>query len=78
MILLGDGMIKLEQVTERQSQNIDSIHQQLQKFIHQVVEPNNGITSCLVSGSISRGDYWPGKYGGAVDLIFIVQEKFGE
>jgi predicted nucleotidyltransferase len=31
------------------------------------------IKSCLLTGSIARGDFWPGKYGGAVDLTIFVE-----
>jgi sugar phosphate isomerase/epimerase len=32
------------------------------------------VEGCLLSGSIARGDFWPGKFGGAVDLTIFVDD----
>lgn len=66
-------MIKFEQVKNRQSQNITQLIEEIKNFSTQILKPNAEILSGLLSGSIARGDYWPGKYGGAVDLTIFVE-----
>ncbi len=67
-------MIDFNEVKKQQSQNIESCFRQTQRFIQQHIESNTKIISCLLSGSLARGDYWPGKNGGAIDLMLFVRD----
>jgi hypothetical protein len=58
---------------ERQKDYIQQIRNHVNKYIDFV--DKNEIETILLSGSVSRGDYCPGKKGGMIDLI--VMKKAG-
>ena len=56
-----------------------SFHRLETKFIKQYINTNligkKNIQSILLSGSLARKDYWPGQFGGAIDLTLILKNK---
>ena len=65
-------MLKLEQVKIKQKDFIEMQLAQAKIFIEEIIEPNDQISTCMLSGSVARGDYWVGPKGGAIDLIIFV------
>ncbi len=67
-------MLFFEQVRFRQSRKIHALTNKVKSFASSRLEPADDVISCLLSGSLARGDYWPGSFGGAVDLIIFVRD----
>lgn len=45
------------------------------QFIDNNIKTNKQIQSCMISGSVARGTFMPGKESGAIDLILFVENK---
>ena len=66
-------MYKLSDMIERQKDYVKQMRDHARKFI--VSLEKEEIETILLSGSVSRGDYYPGEKGGMIDLI--VMKKIG-
>ena len=77
-------MYKLSQMIDRQKNYIEKMVIHANKFVEFM--DKSEIETILLSGSVSRGDYCPGKNGGMIDLIvmrkegskIIAEDIFGE
>jgi hypothetical protein len=59
-------------MVERQKDYIQKMRDHANNFINSL--DKNKIETILLSGSVSRGDYCPGKNGGMIDLIVMKKE----
>ena len=66
-------MYKLSEMIERQKDYIKKMRNHANNFIGSI--DKNEIETILLSGSVSRGDYCPGKKGGMIDLIVMKKER---
>ena len=66
-------MYKLSEMIERQKDYIKIMRNHANNFIGSI--DKNEIETILLSGSVSRGDYCPGKKGGMIDLIVMKKER---
>ena len=66
-------MEKKEDVIEKQKDFIANLKQKTNRFINTI--DKSEIETILLSGSVSRGDYFPGKIDGMVDLIVMKKAK---
>ena len=62
-------MLKLSGMIERQKDYVLKMKRHAVNFIESI--DKRKIESILLSGSVSRGDYCPGKKGGMIDLVVI-------
>lgn len=58
-----------EKIVIRQEEFINSLICEIKKFVENL--DKSEIQTILLSGSVSRGDFFPGDFGGMVDLIVI-------
>jgi hypothetical protein len=65
-------MYKLSEMVEKQKVYIQKMKNHANDFINSF--DKNEIETILLSGSVSRGDYCPGKNGGMIDLIVMRKE----
>jgi len=65
-------MYKLSEMMDRQKDYIEKMRNHAKEFIQSINK--NEIESILLSGSVSRGDYYPGPNGGMIDLIVMKKE----
>jgi hypothetical protein len=65
-------MYKLSEMVERQKEYIQKMRNHAYEFLNSI--DKNEIETILLSGSVSRGDYCPGKNGGMIDLIVMKKE----
>ncbi len=65
-------MYKLSEMIEKQKEYIQKMINHAHEFINTI--DKNKIETILLSGSVSRGDYCPGKNGGMIDLIVMKKE----
>jgi hypothetical protein len=65
-------MYKLSEMIEKQKEYIQKMRNHAREFIDTI--DKNNIETILLSGSVSRGDYCPGKKGGMIDLIVMKKE----
>jgi hypothetical protein len=65
-------MYKLSEMVEKQRAYIQKMKNHANDFIDSL--DKNEIETILLSGSVSRGDYCPGKNGGMIDLIVMKKE----
>ena len=66
-------MYKLSEMKDRQKDYILKMKKHANSFIRFI--DKRKIESILLSGSVSRGDYCPGKKGGMIDLIVIKKKS---
>jgi predicted nucleotidyltransferase len=66
-------MYKLSEMIERQREYIQKLKNHDREFINTI--DKNKIETILLSGSVSRGDYCPGKNGGMIDLIVVKKKR---
>ena len=66
-------MYKFLEMVERQKDYVNEMREHALKYIEFLNKDE--IESILLSGSVSRGDYFPGTKGGAIDLIVMKKEK---
>ena len=57
------------QIINQQKEFISELKQKTLDFISKIDKTE--IETILLSGSVARGDYFPGKYGGMTDLIIM-------
>jgi predicted nucleotidyltransferase len=77
-------MYKFSEMVEKQKDYVQKMRKYAKSFIKTI--DKSQIDTILLSGSVSRGDYCPGKKGGAIDLIVMkkddssitVEELFGK
>jgi len=77
-------MYKFSEIVVKQKNYVQKMRKLAKDFIKTI--DKNQIDTILLSGSVSRGDYCPGKNGGAIDLIVMkndcsnitVDEIFGK
>jgi hypothetical protein len=77
-------MLKLAEMVEQQRDYVQKMREHTNNYISSI--DKNEIETILLSGSVSRGDYCPGKNGGMIDLIVMkkdgsnitVEEIFGK
>jgi len=77
-------MLKLAEMVEQQRDYVQKMREHTHNYISSI--DKNEIETILLSGSVSRGDYCPGKNGGMIDLIVMkkdgsnitVEEIFGK
>jgi len=77
-------MFKFSEMVEKQKDYIKKMRKHAKNFINSI--DKSQIETILLSGSVSRGDYCPGKNGGMIDLIVMkkdnssitVEEIFGK
>ena len=58
-----------EKIVIRQEEFINSLICEIKKYVENL--DKSEIQTILLSGSVSRGDFFPGDFGGMVDLIVI-------
>ncbi len=61
-------------IVEQQAGIIKNLINEARDFIHSL--DKTAIQTVLLSGSISRGDYYPGKFGGMTDLTIMRKSGF--
>ncbi|NLK46659.1 MAG: hypothetical protein GX297_08430, partial [Treponema sp.] len=61
----------LDIIQTEQSDFINNILSDVRKYVDNLNK--KGLQTIMLSGSVSRGDYNPGKYGGKIDLIVMKQ-----
>lgn len=66
-------MYTLSEMIEKQKDYVQKMRNHAQEFIDTI--DKNEIEAILLSGSVSRGDYCPGKKGGMIDLIVMKKEE---
>ncbi|HPJ14864.1 MAG TPA: hypothetical protein PLJ39_07305 [Spirochaetota bacterium] len=59
----------LSDIKKKQSVYIDQLQKDVLSYISFIDKTN--IETILLSGSVARGDYYPGKYGAKIDLTFM-------
>jgi len=77
-------MLKLSEMVEQQKDYVQKMRDHTNDYLNSI--DKNEIETILLSGSVSRGDYCPGKNGGMIDLIVMkkegskitVEEMFGK
>ena len=62
-------MLKFFEMVEKQKNYIKEMRDHASKYVNFLDKKD--IETILLSGSVSRGDYCPGKNGGAIDLIVM-------
>ncbi len=65
-------MYTLSEMIEKQKEYVQKMRNHTREFIDTI--DKNKIETVLLSGSVSRGDYFPGKKGGMIDLIVMKKE----
>lgn len=64
-----ENMKILDIIQTEQSEFINNIFSVVRKYIDDLNK--NNLQTIMLSGSVSRGDYNPGKFGGKIDLIVM-------
>jgi hypothetical protein len=59
----------LPDISKKQSVYIDQLRKDILGYVSSIDKTN--IEAILLSGSVARGDYYPGKYGAKIDLTFM-------
>jgi len=72
--ILGQRMLEIEEVREKQKIFIQNQIEITEEFIRTKLSNVEEIKSVLLSGSVARGTFMPGKFGGAIDLTLIVDD----
>jgi hypothetical protein len=62
-------MKDIEELKERQSEFISGLISKTRTYINTLDKKE--LQTILLSGSVSRGDYFPGEFGGKVDIIVL-------
>ena len=65
-------MYKFSEMAEKQKEYIQKMRNHANAFVNSI--DKNEIETILLAGSVSRGDYCPGKKGGMIDLIVMKKE----
>lgn len=65
-------MKNLNEMKRRQKDFIGHLYALTEKYVSSLEKSK--IQTILLSGSVARGDYFPGKFGGYVDLIVMTKE----
>ena len=67
-------MFEIKEIRERQKIFIQKQIDIVQDFVNIKLSKVKEIKSILLSGSVARGTFMPGKFGGAIDLTLIVND----
>lgn len=62
-------MKSFSMITKKQSACIAYIKKEVSDYIFSIEK--NDVETILLSGSVARGDYYPGKFGAKIDLTFM-------
>lgn len=65
-------MKNLNEIKMQQNDFIAHLRALIEKYIYSLEKSK--IQTILLSGSVARGDYFPGKFGGYIDLIVMTKE----